>query len=385
MSAGPAGSGSVAVGPATPTSVPAAAGPVSLLEARGLRVRRGRVEVLDIPSLILTRGSCMALVGPNGAGKTTLLLALAGLLRPSAGALLFAGRPVISGAELHAYRRRISMVFQQPLLFDTTVAGNVAAGLRLRRTSRAEERSRVESCAARFGISDLLGRSARALSGGEAQRTSLARAFVLEPEVLFLDEPFASLDPPTRIGLIKDLHRALHEAGTTAVLTTHDPGEALHLADRMAVMNTGKIAQLGPPAEVMARPADAFVAAFLGVETVLPGRVTGNDRGLLTVETAGQMVLAVGDIAIGEEVLLCLRPEHVAIGLTSPEGTSVRNAFPGRVVAVVPDGVSMRVEIDCGFPLVAAVSRPALDELDLAPGREVIASFKATAVHLVPR
>jgi tungstate transport system ATP-binding protein len=357
----------------------------AFLEARGLRVDRGGVEVLEIPALTLSRGSCLALVGPNGAGKSTFLLALAALLRPAAGTLLLEGQPVVTGADLRAYRRRVGMVFQQPLLFDTTVAGNIAAGLRLRGTPREDARRRVEECARRFGISSLLHRSARTLSGGEAQRTSLARAFVLAPEVLFLDEPFASLDPPTRSGLVADLRRVLRETGTTAVLSTHDPAEAVRLSDLMAVMAGGRIAQLGPSHDVMLRPASAFVAAFLGVETILSGRVTGGDRGLLTVEVAGLPVLVVGDAAAGEDVLLCLRPEQVAIGLRSVEATSVRNAFPGRVVAVLPDGASMRVEVDCGFPLVAAVSRPALEELDLVPGREVISSFKATAVHLMRR
>jgi tungstate transport system ATP-binding protein len=161
------------------------------------------------------------------------------------------------------------MVFQQPLLFDTSVARNLESGLKLHGVPGPERARRVLEVARQFGIEPLLGRQARKLSGGEAQRASLARAFALAPEILFLDEPFSALDPPTREALLDDLGTALRQTRTTAVLATHDRLEALQLADRMAVMAQGRILQIGPGAEVINHPANAFVAEFVGMETLL--------------------------------------------------------------------------------------------------------------------
>jgi tungstate transport system ATP-binding protein len=357
--------------------------PNILLKAEDLLVHRGGVTVLDIPALGVFSGQILALIGPNGAGKSTLLLTLAGLLKPAQGSLLFRGEKVGNGG--FDYRRHIAMVFQEPLLFDTTVFENVAAGLKIRGVGRAEIERTVPEYLDRFGISHLAQRSARKLSGGEAQRTSLARAFVTKPEIVFLDEPFSSLDPPTREGLTEDLERILRETHTTAVMATHDQTEALRLADRMAVMNGGKIAQIGPVAEVMNRPANEFVASFVGVETVLPGRVLRSSGGVFTAEVEGGEIQAVGHLRPGDRVLCCIRPEHVTLSTNAPPGTSARNAFPGKIRKITPLGLFHRVCVDCGFDLVVYVTRQSLDELFLEEGKTVTASFKATAVHVIPR
>ena len=210
------------------------------------------------------------------------------------------------------------MVFQEPLLFDTTVFENVAAGLKIRGVSRGEIDRTVPEYLERFGIGHLAKRSARKLSGGEAQRTSLARAFVTQPEIVFLDEPFSALDPPTREALTGDLERILRETHTTAIASTHDQTEALRLADRIAVVNEGRIAQIGPVAEVMNRPADEFVASFVGVETVLPGRVLRTSDGVFTAAVEGGEIQAVGHVRTGDGVLCCIRPEHVTLSTNTP-------------------------------------------------------------------
>ena len=356
-----------------------------LLQAEDLLVRRGGVTVLDIPTLGVFSGQVLALIGPNGAGKSTLLLTLAGLLKPARGTLLFRGERIGNGG--FDYRRHIAMVFQEPLLFDATVFENVAAGLKIRSVGRAEIGRTVPEYLERFGIAHLAKRSARKLSGGEAQRTSLARAFVTKPEIVFLDEPFSSLDPPTRDALTGDLERILRETRTTAVASTHDQTESLRLGDRLAVINGGRIVQIGPAADVMNRPADEFVASFVGVETVLPGRVVRISDGVFTaaVEGGGE-IEAVGHVRTGEEVLCCIRPEHVTLSTNSPSpGTSARNAFPGTIRKITPLGLFHRVRVDCGFELVAYVTRQSLDELLLEEGKGVTASFKATAVHVIPR
>ena len=233
----------------------------ALLTASDLLVRRGGVPVLDIPHLAVGRNEKLAVVAPNGGGKSSLLLSLAALIPREQGRLVFAGDEVLPGRET-AYRRRIAMLFQEPLLFDTTVLANVAEGLRIRGVAKAEARDRAEASLELFSVSHLATRSAHKLSGGEAQRVSLARAFAVKPELILLDEPFSSLDLPTRIRLADDFGRILHDSGTAAIIATHDRIEALRLVDRLAVLDRGRIIQEGRPEEVLANPANDFVAAF---------------------------------------------------------------------------------------------------------------------------
>lgn len=233
----------------------------SILEVEGLRIRRGGVQVLDLPHFTVAAEEKVAVVGPNGSGKSSLLLGLACLLRRESGTISFRGEPVKEWGET-AYRRKIAMVFQEALLFDTTVLDNVAEGLRIRGTGRNEAREIARDSLELFKVGHLAGRSARKLSGGEAQRVSLARAFAVRPELLLMDEPFSSLDLPTRIVLAEDLGRILHESGTAAIIATHDRIEAFHIVDRLVVLEGGIIVQEGAPKEVMAHPVNAFVAAF---------------------------------------------------------------------------------------------------------------------------
>lgn len=356
-----------------------------LLRAEGLEVRRGSTAVLDIPALDIHSGKILALIGPNGAGKSTLLLALACLLKPFKGRILFGEREIDARRGDVHYRRHTAMVFQEPLLFDATVFDNVASGLRIRGAGRTEIERTVPACLELFGIGPLAKRSARKLSGGEAQRTSLARAFITNPRIIFLDEPFASLDPPTREGLIGDLERILGRTQTTVVMATHDQNEALRLADRMAVMNDGRIAQIGPVTEVMNRPADGFVASFVGVETVLEGRVLRSSDGVFVAAVEGGEIHAVGTVRAGERVLCCIRPEQVTLSAEVPPLSSARNAFTGTIRNITPLGLFFRVRLDCGFDLVAYVTRQSVDSLALAEGKSVVAAFKATSVHVIPR
>ncbi|MCC7367847.1 MAG: ABC transporter ATP-binding protein [Chloroflexi bacterium] len=249
--------------PAAGTSPsPGTAGPTPHLDVRDLLIRRGGRDLLRIERLAVQRGEIVVLVGPNGAGKSTLLTALALIDRPAAGTISLNGVPVDWRHGALAARRRLAVVFQEPLLFDTTVAENVASGLKLRGIGRREREPRIRDWLERLGISHLAARQARTLSGGEAQRTSLARALVLEPELLLLDEPFAALDAPTREALADDLLPLLRESSTTTLLVTHDREEALDLGDRLAVIMHGELAQLDTPERVLAAPANEDVAAF---------------------------------------------------------------------------------------------------------------------------
>lgn len=232
-----------------------------ILQVEGLRIRRGGVQVIDLPRFSVAADQKVAVIGPNGAGKSSFLLGLACLIARDGGRISFNGSEVTQRDE-NAYRRQIAMVFQEPLLFDTTVLDNVAEGLRIRGKKRSEARELAMESLELFRIGHLAGRSAHKLSGGEAQRVSLARAFAVKPKLILMDEPFSSLDLPTRIVLAEDLGRILHESETAAIIATHDRIEALRVVERLVVMDKGTIIQEGRPAEVMENPVNAFVAAF---------------------------------------------------------------------------------------------------------------------------
>jgi tungstate transport system ATP-binding protein len=233
-----------------------------MIKIRDLLIQRNKRDVLNIGSLDIQRGETLTVVGPNGAGKSTLLLALANLLKPVRGDIQFDGKSVTQWNDLE-YRRKISFVFQAPLLMDMTVEQNVALGLRFRGISKDESRQLAGRWIKAMGVESLSKRRAGELSGGEAQRVSLARAFVLEPELLLLDEPFAALDPPTRAKLQDDLVSVLSKDHRTAVFVTHNLNEAAKLSHRIAVVVGGRLRQVGTVREIKDHPADDAVEVFL--------------------------------------------------------------------------------------------------------------------------
>jgi tungstate transport system ATP-binding protein len=337
-----------------------------------------------LPKLDVHTGELLAVVGPNGAGKSTLVQVMALLERPAQGQVLFDGEPV--RRNVLPYRRRMAVVFQEPLLLDTSVESNVRTGLSLRGVPREEQTRRAAEWMERFGIAHLARRSARTLSGGEAQRTSLARALALEPEVLILDEPFAALDAPTRAALIDDLAGILGASRITTVFVTHDRSEALRLGDRVAVLMTGRVRQIGPPEQVFSAPADEEVAAFVGVETIAAGRIRSIADGIATVDVGRRTIEANALGQPGDDVLVCLRPEDIILSpaTDAAQPTSARNRLPATVSRITPAGPHTSVTLDAGFPLVALITKQSLEDLGLAPGSSVVASFKATAAHLIP-
>ncbi len=373
-------------------------------------VRAAR-PILTIESLAVAEGETLAVVGPNGVGKSTLLLTMATLVQPRSGHVLFRGAPVGPREEL-AYRRRIGLVLADPLLFAASVFDNVASGLRFRSVPDDEVRVRVADWLDRMGIGHLRDRPARQISSGEAQRVGLARAFVLEPDLLLLDEPFASVDAATRARLLDDLDDLLRTMPVACVLVTHDLDEAVRIGDRLAVLLDGRIRQEGAPETVLAAPVDDEVAAFVGTETRMAGQVVAGGDGLVTVAVGSHRIDAVSTLEPGCRVLCCLRPEDVTIwadpvtgsapaqhglagapasladkgpGADPGHASSARNHLPGRITRLTPDGPLIRVTVDCGVPVIASITRESAADLQLAVGRAVIATFKATAVHLIPR
>jgi ABC-type sulfate/molybdate transport systems ATPase subunit len=363
-----------------------------ILEVRDLIIHRNGHPVLKVDHLGVNKGEILAVIGPNGAGKSTLLLSIARLLKPTQGQFFFQGLP-ISGKDDLAFRRKIALVLQDPLLLSTTVFNNVATGLRFRGVSQNEINTLVRNWLSRLGISHLEDRPSHQLSGGEAQRVSLARAFALNPLILLLDEPFRALDSPTRIGLLEDFQSLLADTGVTAVFVTHDMDEALYLGDRVAVILDGGLRQVGIPEQVFNNPADVDVAALVGVETVLSGRVTRILDGQITVDVGGFQLEAVGFARVGQEVLMLVRPEDVTLWM---EGTlpvsSARNFLSGVIIRMIPHGPLIKIVVECQdkyslkcVRVVSLITRASAHQMGLVENTNISMTFKASAVHLIPR
>jgi molybdate transport system ATP-binding protein len=345
--------------------------------AAAVRVRRGGLR-LDV-DLEVADGEVLAVLGPNGAGKSTLLRVLAGLLAADEARVSVDGEVWDApGTHLPAHRRRLGMVFQDHLLFPhLSVADNVAFGLRTRGTPRRAAREAALGWLERVGIAEHAGRRPGALSGGQAQRAALARALVGDPALLLLDEPLSALDARTRLTVRAELRRHLADFGGSTVLVTHDPVDAMALADRVLVVEDGAVVQSGTPADVGRHPRTDYVARLVGL-SLLPGTAQGR-----TVRLDAGGVVAVADEAEGP-VFAAVRPESVALYLSRPDG-SPRNVWPARVAGAVPHGSTVRCELEGEVPLVADVTAAAFAELGLAPGSAVWAVVKASEVAVYAR
>jgi tungstate transport system ATP-binding protein len=264
------------------------------------------------------------------------------------------------------------------------VVKNIIYGLNVRKVPSHEIKEKLKKVTSLFSLDSLLPRRVEELSGGEAQRVNLARAFILEPEILFLDEPFSALDAPTREEVISELKRVIKKTGQTTVFVTHHREEAAFLGERVVILLEGKVYQQGPVEEVFSKPVCDEVARLVGVETVLKGKVAQNNGGLLKISVADQSFFVPGEAKLGEEVLVCVKPEEVIISKNKPE-SSVRNWFRGKIVEVSSYGRILNLGVDCGFLLRALVTQSSYRELNLKEGDEVWAGVKATSIHLIRR
>ena len=364
----------------------AAAGGGPVLRASDLSVRRGDTTLVAVEDLALYGGDVHVLLGPNGAGKSTLLHALNGL-EPAEGRLHFADRPVLTRADRLALRRSTAAVFQKPHLLDTTVRANVESGLRLRGAERADSRRRATTALDMLGATHLSDRRPAGLSGGEAQRVSIARALAVDPVVLFLDEPLASLDPPTRRGLIDDLLRVFERSAMAVIWVTHDRDEALTVGDVVTYLEAGRVVQTGPTLEVFARPASRSFAEFLGLDTFFRGRVVNEPGGCTRLVLEGGLELACAEAPDGPAVVV-IPPEDVVLFAAPPDehSSSLRNVVRGIVKSVTPSGRLLRVDVSAeGLEIAALVTKAAFEDLSLSVGGPVTAAFKAAAMHPMPR
>jgi molybdate transport system ATP-binding protein len=345
-----------------------------------VRVRQGDFT-LDA-AVTVVPGEVVALLGPNGAGKSTLLRALAGLLPVDTGRITVAGHTLDDSATrvfVPPERRPVGIVFQDCLLFPhLSVRANVEFAPRCAGLGRRAARETAEELLARFGLTELAGRRPGTLSGGQAQRVALARTLAAKPAMLLLDEPLSALDAGTRATVRADLRRHLASFGGPALVVTHDAIEAMVLADRLVVLESGRIVQDGPAADVARRPRTAYVAGLMGLN-LYRGEAAA---GLVTVDGGGRLTIADRD-ATGE-VLVALRPTAVTIHATEPTALSARNVFAGEVSTVEPAGDRVQLVIASTPPVRAEVTPLAVAELGLHPGARVWAAAKATDLDVYP-
>ncbi len=354
----------------------------TLLTLRDVLVSYGNLVALQIAALDLHPREVLAIIGPNGGGKSTLLRVMGLLQRPTSGTVLFRGEHAFDGNSLEL-RRRIATVFQEPLLVNATVYENAALGMRLRGVASRDIARRLEPWLERLGIAHLRGQSARSLSGGEAQRTSLARALVLEPEILLLDEPFAALDPTSREALLRDFQPIIKDSGITTVFVTHDRNEAFGLAGRVGVLHLGRLVQIGAREEVFRRPVSEAVAEIVGVENLLPGVVEDCEEEWTIIRVNQNKFKMAGRFTPGAKVVVCLRQEDVVLSRGSCE-TSNSNRLMGRITGISTGVMHQRITMDCGgIEVVALVDRRVGFGLGLAEGEKVTATFSYSAAHLI--
>jgi len=359
-----------------------------LLRLDGVLVREGDRTLLDVDDLTIVAGETLALIGPNGAGKSTLVHVAALLRRPAAGNVTVLGQKAVS-RNAATLRRALSVVFQDPLLFDVSTLVNAAAGLRFQGRPRHEAERRARTWLERFGVGHLTDRKARTLSGGEAARVALARAFATEPRVLLLDEPFSALDAPTRASLLPALRQNLRETGAAAVLVTHDRDEAFAFGDRVAVMTGGRIVACGEVATLIAKPPSRQAAVLLGIETILPARWKGigGEFAYVELQPAGPSVRSrtplPATMAPGETVTIMLPAGAARVLQPDVEVAADWNVLPGTIAGVTLLSSGTRLVVETPAPIVGlAPWYPATCRWSL--GSPAVIAFLPESAHLIP-
>jgi len=312
-----------------------------ILYAKNLKWKVSNKDILDIKNLEIYEHERLALIGPNGSGKSSLLKILSFLENPTQGEL----RAHFSEdrKSLIEKRRNIAAVFQEPLLLNMSVEDNIGYGLKLRGIKK-DRSEKIRYWMDRLSISHLKDRHPRNLSGGEAQRVSIARAMILEPKILFLDEPFSALDSPTKSQLLSELSQIIKEANITTVFITHDFSEIPFMADKVAVMYGGKIVQRGTVEDVFYRPANDEVAELVGADIKLSGYMIEDSR--VSLEYGLFLDLPQNSSSITNSEVKCyIRPEDVMLG------KGISNNFTGKIVAISPYGLNYKITLSCPLPI----------------------------------
>ena len=358
---------------------------MSIIRVEGLQKTYNGTHILKNVDLELNKGEVFTLIGPTGSGKTTLIKLLDLLEKPSGGTIYFNGADVTREEKRRLEARRsMALVQQKPIIFSMNVYDNVACGLKWRHIDRKTIAGKVTHALSMVGMSDYVSRDARTLSGGETQRIALARALVVEPELLLLDEPTANLDPNSAAKIEEVIEHIINEYDMGIIMTTHNLLQGQRLADRVGVLIDGEMMQIGTPEEIFSMPASKRVAEFVGIDNILEGSIEEKDGELASIRIASGIISAITPLEKDTSVYVMIRPEDIILSLTM-EHSSARNMFTGAITRITTVGSLVRVEVDTGFPLfVILTSRSALD-LGLEVGKQVCASFKATALTVLQR
>lgn len=353
-----------------------------MLEINNLNVVTGHFHLRDV-NLAVAEGECHAVIGPSGSGKSTLLHALLGVLPAQSGRIQLGGADI---TRLPIEHRGLGYVPQGLGLFShLTVQENLAYSARARNIPPSEFQPLLNQLVEAIGIGSLLDRRPETLSGGERQRVGIVRALASQPRMVLLDEPFTALNESLRRELWWLMRELQLKRGLTVLLVTHDLSEAYFLSQTISVLLDGRIIQQGDKATVYGRPAAGDVARFLGIETLLPGRVVEVNEGLATVEVGNTRIVALAIPSESREVFVSIRGEDVTLQNHDTTASSARNRLTARIVAIHAGSPLMQIELDAGFPLTALITRPAFQELELQVGSTLIALVKAPSIHLIPR
>jgi len=344
-----------------------------MLRLENIYKKLGSFELKDV-TLNIEKDEYFIVLGPTGTGKTVLLELIAGMYHPDKGSIWFGDSKI---SDLYPEQRSIGFVYQDYALFPhLTVKENILFGLKYRKTDINEGQKRFKEIVSFLNIEYLLQRFPSTLSGGEQQRTAIARALVTSPRILLLDEPLSALDPRTKQIFQEELRRIHDNLKTTTLHITHDFSEAMALGDRVGVLHKGELKQVGSPMEVFRHPNSHFVADFVGAENIIAG------------DSKGQSIVVADNLTIqtiydkNGPSTLTIRPEDIIISREHLH-SSAQNNLPGKIVNIIPQGPLYRVTVDTGVMFTALVTIRSVEEMGLKPGESVWVTFKSAAVHVL--
>jgi spermidine/putrescine transport system ATP-binding protein len=354
----------------------------AMVELRNISKRFGGFTALQEISFEIAEGEFMTFLGPSGCGKTTCLRLISGFDTPSTGEVFIGGKDVTFDPP---YRRSVNQVFQSYALFPhLSIYENISFGLRMKKVSTADIKKRVDRVVEMISLQEFVSRKPAQLSGGQRQRVALARAIVCEPKVLLLDEPLSALDAKLRGQMRIELKQLQKRLGITFIFVTHDQEEALTMSDRVAVIDAGRVEQIGTVEEIYYKPASRFVATFIGETNIVEAEVLRDGHGLLHCRIEGGLELDVkaGAGSAGGKLLLSLRPEKIRLYRTLPVGA---NAFPGRILVEVFKGAvdDLTVVVAGGLELRALLANDGQQQFDFHEGEEIFCCIQPDDINIV--